>query len=412
MLQRCNCCADTLIAATPFYRTVVLPRHAMDVAESKEFAANLLAGDIGALERYHALGCDWNAGDESGCRAIHWAAEGGHVHVLQWLQALAITPPVAMCAVDNDGMSALHWAAGGGHAAVVTHLLHTTDLKAMQKDSLGCTPLHWAAEKGHLQAMQALMTPTVAAGELFDQCGGTPLDAALEFGGSHAAMLLVESEWAAYRATIHGTLTIAAAIFGDVNVLRWCAERGMLRLDERCEGPAHDNNTLLHLLAAKHHAAALQLVLGELDLADSFDFRNCLGAFNNTVFEAAWSPRNPNAFLGGGQLLSEGTGAADDGDAEVTDGSSDEREAGPLHAVDRALALNNSMACLVKYASPAVHLPPQWVSQPVVVRGVVAGLADGAWYRRGVALCAWVSEHPQTPSVLHLLQRLQVVSET
>ena len=79
--------------------------------------------------------------DATGLRAIHVAAQNGHVNVLEWL----LEDPSrdqGVNEVDEDARSALHWAAWFGKAQVIPVLV-TKGGNVNQATRTGFTPLHY-----------------------------------------------------------------------------------------------------------------------------------------------------------------------------------------------------------------------------------------------------------------------------
>jgi len=83
-------------------------------------------------------------------------------------------------ALDNDGRSALHWAAYKGNADTIRLLLFV-DANQVRQDKNGCTPLHWAAIRGNLEVCTVLVhAGTKEELTLKDSGGLTPVQLAAE----------------------------------------------------------------------------------------------------------------------------------------------------------------------------------------------------------------------------------------
>ena len=59
--------------------------------------------------------------DREGHTPLHWAALGGHSHVVRFF--IECRAPVEMPARNELGSQPIHWAASGGHVPVVDLLL-------------------------------------------------------------------------------------------------------------------------------------------------------------------------------------------------------------------------------------------------------------------------------------------------
>ena len=84
-----------------------------------------------------------------GCTALHWAAIGGQLEVVQYLLQRGATVDVQ----DKDKLTALHYAAQEDNAAAALELaLHGADLRLA--DVQGDTPLQRAEQLGYGVAIQ------------------------------------------------------------------------------------------------------------------------------------------------------------------------------------------------------------------------------------------------------------------
>lgn len=43
------------------------------------------AGHLDVVKCLRGHGASWKARDLGGCTALHWAADGGHCHVVEWM---------------------------------------------------------------------------------------------------------------------------------------------------------------------------------------------------------------------------------------------------------------------------------------------------------------------------------------
>ncbi|EQL03178.1 pfs, ankyrin repeats & 6-phosphofructo-2-kinase [Ophiocordyceps sinensis CO18] len=106
-----------------------------------------------ALERLIQRGAFLDQADRKGRTPLHWAAQAGHVSIVQMLMA---SGQVDSDRQDSQGTTPLWDALYQGHLSVVEELLAAgIDIESRQKD--GQTPLTWAAQKGHLEMMKKLL---------------------------------------------------------------------------------------------------------------------------------------------------------------------------------------------------------------------------------------------------------------
>lgn len=106
-----------------------------------------------ALERLIQRGAFLDQADRKGRTPLHWAAQAGHVSIVQTLMA---SGQVDSNRQDSQGTTPLWDALYRGHLPVIEELLAAgIDIESRQKD--GQTPLTWAAQKGHLEMMKKLL---------------------------------------------------------------------------------------------------------------------------------------------------------------------------------------------------------------------------------------------------------------
>ena len=99
----------------------------------------------------------------SGCKAMHWAAGNGHVHIVDFLLKTRLEGS-ALFHVDcpavgkSKGRTALHYAARNGQLSVVRQLVETYNANPNVRARHGVTPLQLAVWQGRLEIAQYLVT--------------------------------------------------------------------------------------------------------------------------------------------------------------------------------------------------------------------------------------------------------------
>lgn len=140
------------------------------------FAALLLAGPVadspvadaaqrGELEAVRSLlrdGADVNAAQGDGMSALHWAAQAGHVEIIDVLLYAGANPEAT---TRLGGYTPLHLASRAGRAPAITRLVEG-QAEVDARTTTGVTALHYAAASGRSDAVTALLA------------GGADVDAA------------------------------------------------------------------------------------------------------------------------------------------------------------------------------------------------------------------------------------------
>ena len=165
-----------------------------------------IGGHVAVMEDLIAAGagwaveCHWNK-FRTATRPLHWAARGGQVPAIQVL----LVAGANVHAQDTTGSTALHMAGDSGSAEAVDALL-AAGADVHGKNIRGSTALHWAGHSGRAEAVDALL----AAGanvHAKDNGGSTALHTA---GGSG-------------RAEAVGALLTAGADVPTKNIGGWTA---------------------------------------------------------------------------------------------------------------------------------------------------------------------------------------------
>ncbi len=125
--------------------------------------------------------------DEQGSTPVHYAASGGHLHVLEHLFGL---PGFSPNDVNREGVTALHWAAVSGKRNAVDYLV-TRGANVDAKDKQGRTPLFAAAAVGRADVVEYLIMHG-ADMDAKDSNGVTPLDVAIDRRRGEVVKLLTD----------------------------------------------------------------------------------------------------------------------------------------------------------------------------------------------------------------------------
>ncbi|MFP3025899.1 MAG: ankyrin repeat domain-containing protein [Wolbachia sp.] len=123
----------------------------------------------------------------SGCTALHFAAERGHLDIVKYL----VDKEANVDAQDNDGCTPLHIAAQNSHFDIVEYLINHTKVNVSIKSYCDHTLLHFAAEGGNLETVKYLVGRGANANAR-DKWGYTPLHSAAECGHLNIIRYFVE----------------------------------------------------------------------------------------------------------------------------------------------------------------------------------------------------------------------------
>lgn len=137
-------------------------------------------GDLQKIKDLVARGCDLRGADGLGFTALHYAAQSGHVDIVNICDNFDVK--------DKQGWTPLIVAAAHGHVKVVDRLL-TLGASASATTDYGRTALHWAAAKGRSDCVATLLKK---GGDVkaVDNAGMTPLHLAAEHGHVAACVKL------------------------------------------------------------------------------------------------------------------------------------------------------------------------------------------------------------------------------
>ncbi|KAH9251120.1 hypothetical protein BASA81_011019 [Batrachochytrium salamandrivorans] len=115
--------------------------------------------------------------DATGMRAMHVAAQHGHVHVLEWL--VEDGRDVGVNTVDEDARTPLHWAAWHGQTLAVEALVEMGTI-VDRTTRTGFTALHYACFAGKLDTVEALIRAGAKI-DAKDESSQTPQEVASRF---------------------------------------------------------------------------------------------------------------------------------------------------------------------------------------------------------------------------------------
>ena len=182
---------------------------------------------------------------------LHLAAIKGHKEIVSVL--LDAGCPIDV--VDVEGGSALHYAAEGGTVGVIDVLVKRSLVDVNRKDNDGWTPLHAASAFGKLEVVRELLrlganaSMTVVAGEY-----GTPLHQAAMKGHEEIVSVLLDAGCPIDVANVNSDSALHyAAGSGAVEVMVVLVERGLdvNRKDDDGQTPLHWASTCGKLEAVR-----------------------------------------------------------------------------------------------------------------------------------------------------------------
>lgn len=226
-----NIISTILIALTPVCTFRAEAQRGPELSKSTTDA--IIKGDLAAARRFLASGRNVNATNQDGDSAIHLAASGGHLDIVQLLLNEGANPNI-----ENtlSGERPLHGAAFNGHLPIIKLLIKTPGIDLNAKTQIGETAafkaaftqnldalkllqaagaefkpsLVTAASVGNLQEIEALVK---AGGDVNGlDCGHLPLCAAIYGSQLQALKLLLQKGAAADKLEDTGDIPIYAAI--------------------------------------------------------------------------------------------------------------------------------------------------------------------------------------------------------
>jgi len=166
--------------------------------------------------------------DSDGASPIHWAALGGHVHVLRFFAECRV--PLDIRCNNNLGSQPIHWACCNGHIGAVDILLNN-DVNIDTLDNKGCSPLIIAAQFGRTSLAGYLMGRGARL-QLVDKEGDNALHWAAFKGHNELVRLLVHSGFNPRQKDNFGqTVLHLACLSGTLQTVMDLVEQDGVELD-------------------------------------------------------------------------------------------------------------------------------------------------------------------------------------
>ncbi|XP_008217571.3 uncharacterized protein LOC103318097 [Nasonia vitripennis] len=205
------------------------------------------------LKKCMAKGADVNARGIDLWTALHYAAKGGSVEIVQFLLNHNLNANVR----DTNKQTPLHVAATYGSHDVIEFLIKNTNLNVDDRDNTGKTPLHIASENGFKNIVELLLKYK-AKSSIHDFSGKAPLHYAVEYNYEDIAKLLLRLE----------SSVDCNQILGGFTTLHMAAEKGHLNLVNfllECKANVHaktDNQaTALHLASLNGYLDVVKVLI-------------------------------------------------------------------------------------------------------------------------------------------------------
>ena len=166
--------------------------------------------------------------DSDGATPIHWAALGGHVHVLRFFAECRVSLDIR--ATNSLGSQPIHWACCNGHIGAVDILLNN-EVNIDTTDNKGCSPLVIAAQFGRTSLAGYLMGRG-ARTQLVDKEGDNSLHWAAFKGHSELVRLLVHSGFNPKQKDNYGQTPLhLASLSGNLQTVKDLVEQDNVELD-------------------------------------------------------------------------------------------------------------------------------------------------------------------------------------
>ena len=167
--------------------------------------------------------------DNGGFTPLHYAAEGGHVNIIQYLITELGCGPTTP---DNCGTLPIHIACLNGHLNATKFLIIKQKCNPNIQNNKGYTPLHCATEGGHMNIIQCLFTELGCDPTIPDNKGSLPLH--------------------------------IASLNGHLNVVKYFITK--LRFDSNCRNET--GSTPLHCATERGHMNIIQYLVTNVKSCD------------------------------------------------------------------------------------------------------------------------------------------------
>ncbi|GAB5566969.1 ankyrin repeat and death domain-containing protein 1B isoform X1 [Prionailurus iriomotensis] len=194
---------------------------------------------------------DLNQPDEKGRKPFLWAAERGHIEMIEKLIFLNLHTSEK----DKEGNTALHLAAKHGHSPAV-HVLLTQQQEINEINENGETPFFLAVKGGHEECSKVLLTAgsdinipnklNISALQIATQNGHTSLVSCLLSKHVDLYQKVEPKESPLHLAVIHNHITVVKSLLSaqhDINILNQYLQQyrqiEMILVFERQQTPLH-----------------------------------------------------------------------------------------------------------------------------------------------------------------------------
>lgn len=211
--------------------------------------------------------------DAEGHTPIHWAALGGHTHILRYF--IEKKAKMDIFATNKLGAQPIHWACVNGHIAV-TEILLQAGVPIDSVDNKGCTPLIIAAQYGRTM-LAAFLMGKGARLQVTDKEGDNALQWAAFKGHCELTRLLIYSGLNPQQKDSFGQTPLhLACLSGDLLTVQLLCEQDGVNITFE----DHNGNTPLKLAKGRKHKAIIDYlenrISGKRNYRDYFNFKTIM----------------------------------------------------------------------------------------------------------------------------------------
>lgn len=227
--------------------------------------------------------------DAEGHSPMHWAALGGHTHILRYF--VEKKAKMDLAANNQLGAQPIHWACVNGHIAVVEILLQA-GVSIDSVDNKGCTPLIIAAQYGRTM-LAAFLMGKGARLQVTDKEGDNALQWAAFKGHCELTRLLIYSGLNPQQKDSFGQTPLhLACLSGDLLTVQLLCEQDGVDINFE----DHNGNTPVKLARGRKHKPIVAYledkISGKRNYREYFNFKTILfgppgktrGTFNFMIF--------------------------------------------------------------------------------------------------------------------------------